>query len=63
MTSVQPGYITVSSSKGNINLRIGECSRLEASKPEFIVSVYDQVFYRGRPSAGGSVHVYDLTCV
>ena len=64
ITSVQPGYITVNSpNRGNVNLRIGGCSRLEANRPNFVASTYDNVFFRGRPGSNKDVHLYDLTCL
>lgn len=62
VSSVQPGYITVNSSSGPVNLRIGSCSRLEAVRPEAVVATYDRVFYRGKKSLS-NVHLYDLTCL
>lgn len=64
ITSVQPGYITISSpTNGNLNLRIGSCSRLESNRPQFIASVYDKVFYRGVKGLNKDIHLYDMTCL
>lgn len=51
VTSVQPGYLLVQGNNGNtVNLRVGSCSRIESNRPEYIVSVGDKVFYKGKPS-------------
>lgn len=64
ITSVQPGYVTVSGASGDsVNLRIGGCSQLESTKPEYVMSVADRVFYRGKRSLSKDVHLYDLTCL
>lgn len=63
ITSIQPGYITIQSDSGNVNLRVGGCSRLEANKPDFVASVLDPVFYRGKRGLNNDVHLYDLTCL
>ena len=64
VTSVQPGYITISTpSSGNINLRIGSCSRLESNRPQFVASVYDNVFYKGQRGLNKDVHAHYITCL
>lgn len=64
ITSVQPGYVTINSpTNGNVNLRIGSCSRLESNRPQFIASIYDNVFYRGAKGLSKDIHLYDLTCL
>lgn len=63
ITSVQPGYFTVQGPTKEIyNLRIGECSRLEANRPEYVASVYDNVFFKGVRS-GNEYQVHGLTCL
>jgi hypothetical protein len=48
--TVQPGYITVSTSSGNFSLRISNFSRLESNKANYVASPSDKVFYRGKSS-------------
>lgn len=63
ITSVQPGYFTVQGPTKEIyNLRVGGCSRLEANRPEYVASVYDNVFFKGVRS-GNEYQVHDLTCL
>jgi len=63
ITSVQPGYFTVQGPSREVyNLRVGSCSRLEANRPEYVASVYDNVFWRGSRS-GNEFEVHDLTCL
>jgi hypothetical protein len=61
--TVQPGYITISTASGNVNLRIGSCSRLESNRPNYVASTYDNVFYRGKVALSRDIHLYDLTCL
>lgn len=62
VTSVQPGYIIVKNrNRESVNLRVGSCSRIEANQPNYVVSVSDKLFYRGKQSKTNNFELHDCT--
>lgn len=65
VNTVQPGYLTATTPSGSsMNFRIGSCTQLEASRPQYIISTGDKVFYRAAKGlSGNDYHLHQASCV
>lgn len=60
--SVNPGYITINTGNGPMNLNIAGCSNLESTQQGQVLGAGNQIYYRGAAAPSNSVNVHSLTC-
>ena len=62
--SVQASCIKVQLDNGQtIYLEIADCSQLESTKENHVMTTHDQVYFKGNQHHSGNVELERLTCV